>query len=202
MRCKPILLSGAIVLALSGGAMAQQGTPSTDQMNGSQPGAQSTAPADQAAPASDTETTKHQTMHHHYRHHMHHNTKTASLHSSSTSGEKRQTFDLNRQQLQANGSGGTPAGYMGGQSGMQSGGMQPGNAGYTQPMGTQTQGNQPGNASPEQPQNSPGEPGTSYMSAPGADGPVGAAGNPTTPSDQNGPGQNAQPANTNPGPSR
>jgi hypothetical protein len=73
--------------------------------------------------------------------------------------------------------------------------MQPGNAGYQQPQGSQS--GQSPNGYKTVPQDN--EPGPSYMSAPGAEGPVGSQGNPVTTTDQKGatPPDNS----SNPGPS-
>lgn len=221
MGCKSMLLGGAMILALSGAAGAQQTAPSTNTA----PAATQTAPA-QSSNTSGTESTSTPTKHatHHARHHhARHMSRTASLHSPSTPAEKRQTNDLNRQQLQAAESAasqpaGTPASYNQPQQGeMGTGnsqqpqgaapGTEPGSTSNMQPAtGTQQPpGAQPGNSGPyyQQPQNGGGEPGPSYMSAPGANGPVGSSGNPTTPADQNGPSPGTttpQPSNP-PGPS-
>jgi hypothetical protein len=254
MRCKSLLLGGAMVLALSGAAFAH-GAPNADQ--NSQPAAQQSQSAPQPSDTtnqgtSTSQTTKH--MMHHAWHHVHRGTRTASLHEPSTPAEKRQTFDLNKQQLQMaqaaanqgsqtaanaqtgmkgqgsmmqgstmnqNGSqpAGTPSAYTSqqgeAQPGMQPGtysqpsgaapGAEPGNAAYSQQQGTSgqsTTGSSGAQTVPytPQPQNGTAEPGPSYMSAPGANGPVGAPGNPTTPADQNGPTPSQNPPN-HPGPS-
>jgi len=255
MRCKSLLLGGAMALALTGAAFAQAASGADPN---SQPAAQSQA-TPQSSDTSATGTSTSQTSKpatHHMRHHMHHHAaRTASLHAPSSPAEKQQTNELNQQQLQmataaanqsarvpgsqaANGANGpainrsgahpagTPAGYTQDQNGtpqgsMQSGtytqpsgaaapGSEPGNAAYSRPSpngqpatGSQAApGSEPGNAGPyyQQPQGGGSEPGPSYMSAPGANGPIGAPGNPTTPTDQNAPQPNQNPPNQ-PGPS-
>jgi len=155
---------------------------------------------------------------------MHH-TKTAGLHAASSPAEKAATNQLNEQQLQGGAMQATSAGsgqsVGNSQTGTSATGAQPGsenipgNATYAQPgaqpgsennpsnaMYTQPQGSpgaQPGNTGYEQPQNSSGEPTPGYATEPGANGPAGAQGNPTTPTEQN---QNTTPPPANqPGPS-
>jgi len=210
MRCKSMLLGGAVILALSGAAYAQGST--GDQSNPSQPAAQSTTdqPSDTSTSGSGTSTTSH--AKHHYRHHMRHSTKTASKDGPSTPAEKRQTDDLNKQQLQMAQSGGDQGqmnnnqmanGANGSTAGQST--MQPG--AYTQPQQGAAPGSEPGNAAYSQPaggSTSTGgsqAPGSPDMSAPATNAPVGAPANPATPADQNAP-PSAQPGSTNPpGPS-
>src|SRR5437016_2835167 len=149
MRCRTMLLGGAVALALSGAAYAQAqqasppATPGTDQINaGSAVGTQATG----QGTMSNTTTTKSSTHHrHHYRHHVHHHMKTASsLHHPSTPAERQATQNLNQQQMQG-GSMQNTAQPAGSNMNMQ----QPGNAGYTQPQGAQPQGTQPQGTQPQ-----------------------------------------------------
>jgi hypothetical protein len=92
MRCKSLLLGGAMVLALSGAAGAQDGSSL----------GQNSQPAAQSQQSSDTSTTKTPAKHvthrvlHHARHHVQH---TASVHIRTTPAERVETNDLNREQL-------------------------------------------------------------------------------------------------------
>lgn len=209
MRCKSMLLGGAMVLALSVAAFAQ-GTSGSDQTNGSPTAAQPTS--GQFSGTSPTSTSESTTpAAHRHRHHVHRTTREAYLHGPSTPAERRETYDLNKQQLQQAESAANqrPPGEMTTSGSAMNGGAQPASGSptsYTAPQNGAQPG--PGNAGPyyQQPQNNGTEPGPSYMSAPGANGPVGAPGNPATPADQNGPtpnGSNGQPSNSvnQPGPS-
>jgi len=92
MRCKSLLLGGAMALALSGAAAAQVGSSL----------GQSPQPAAQSQQSSDTSTTKTPAKHvthrvlHHARGHVQH---TASVHMRATPAERVETYDLNRDQL-------------------------------------------------------------------------------------------------------
>ena len=99
MRCKTMLLGGAVALALSGAAttsFAQTASPTTNQINAGQQPAQATTDQSSQSQATSTQTS----TKHHARHHMHHRTHTASSqHAPSSPGEKRTTAQLNDQQL-------------------------------------------------------------------------------------------------------
>jgi hypothetical protein len=99
MRCKAILLGGAVALALSGAAFAQ----GSDSGQNSQPTAQSQQSSDiSATDKSASQTTKHVTRH--VRHHMRHrvlHTASAHMRMRVTPAERAETNNLNREQLRA-----------------------------------------------------------------------------------------------------
>ena len=92
MRCKSLLLGGALALALSGAAFAQAGS---DPDENSQPATQS----QQSSNASATKPPSEHAMRHVRHRVVHHVLHTASVHVRTTPAERVETNDLNRDQL-------------------------------------------------------------------------------------------------------
>ena len=90
MRCKSLLLGGAIALVASGAAFAQGATTSD----------QNSKPAAQSQQSTDSAKTPAKRVTHRVLHHVSHRVQlTASVHMRATPAERVETNDLNRDQL-------------------------------------------------------------------------------------------------------